>query len=210
MSKATRIFSRIVTVLLALTVLPNLYFNALIYFRIDPGVGETLWGDELSISMFGPGGLYNGLLDTIKSGSGGSLQSFLPLLRPAIIAGILLALAALTLVAIAVIAAVSNKKIPILALCAVGVAFVIGAYASFGNFAEAVTDPSFSIINLLGEGFLVSLIGSFLQPEVLMLRLVGAVSMTLVIFGAVAVWTGAFLLTTPKSEKPVKKEKKRP
>jgi hypothetical protein len=197
MSKASRILCRVVTALLALTVLPNLYFNGLVYFEIDGGL-PALLGDTLSISQFGPGGIWQ---DLLRGGRGGSqtLHELLPLLRPAMVAGALLALAALCLVAVAVIAAVSNKKIPLLFLCGAGIVCVIGAYISFGRFANAVTSPDFHILGVFGENILVSLIGSILNPTVVTLHLTSGVSMTLVILVAVIVWNLAFWVTTPKT-----------
>ena len=199
MSKPARVICRIGTALLALSALPNLYFNSLIYARADPGIGNADWHDWISLSWFGPGGLWSGTI-RFDGESGGKLGEYVPLLLPALIAGGLLILAALALVAVAVIAAVSNKQLPQLILCGVSAVLIIGAYISFGRFAGAVTAPDFDLMGLFGEGFLTSLLGTFLHPQVLILRLDSAVSMLLVICGAVAVWIAAFKFTAAKGE----------
>ncbi len=198
MSKTGRIINRAVTVLMALAVLPNLYFNGLLYIRVDPGMGDFLWGDSFSIADFAPGGIFNGV---IRFDGGGTPSEHLLLLRPAIVAGVLLALAALVLVAIAVIAAVSNKKLPVLILCGVSAALIIGAYISLGKFAGRVMAPGFELMQLLGENTLTSILGAFVHPEVLMVRFSGAVSLMLVICGAIAAWTAAFQFTAPREAK---------
>ncbi|MDR1928068.1 MAG: hypothetical protein LBQ33_05465 [Oscillospiraceae bacterium] len=205
MNKVNRIICRAGTVLLALTVIPNMIFNTLIYIVIDPGLGEKspmMWGESISIAyachMLGPGGPLEGI---VKAPEGDVSAVLFDLLRPAAWAGILIALAVLLLLAIAVIAAASNKKLPLLILAGLGIVSVAAAFFLFGKFVDAVQAPDFNLVSLLGDGMLTTLLGAFLKPRVDTLQLSKGISMLFVIFGAVLVWVGGFIVTTPRELK---------
>ncbi|MDR2647074.1 MAG: hypothetical protein LBB67_03005 [Oscillospiraceae bacterium] len=205
MSKVARAICRIGTALIALMVVPNMIWNTLVYMVIDPGLGEespALWGEELSLSylyqLFGPNGPFHG---AIQAPEGGFSSDLFLLLRPALVSFTLIALAVLVLLAIAVIAIVSNKRKVILILAACGFPLMGAANLAFGVFANKVLAPEFNLLNLLGTGTLTGILGMFVDPQVVVMDLSRGVSTLILLFGLILLWIGAFELTKPKKEK---------
>ncbi|MDR2524831.1 MAG: hypothetical protein LBC83_01340 [Oscillospiraceae bacterium] len=198
MSKLACIICRAGTVLIALAAIPNIFFNGLLYARVDLGLGDTLWGDVFAIADFLPGGVWHGLLNGETSGA---LEGAMPLLRPAIAALCLVAATVLLLLAVAVISAVSNKRKLVLLLGGLGFLALTAAYICMSGFEKTVTAPDFSLLDYFGQGFLQSIFMAVLRPAVLMVRFAGAGAMLYVLLGAVLVWNGAFVVTSAPARK---------
>ncbi|MCL2106018.1 MAG: hypothetical protein FWH26_03010 [Oscillospiraceae bacterium] len=200
MSKAGKIISRVGGVLLALTVVPNILYNSLLYIVVDLGLGDNapLWGEEVSIPFIR-------LITGAGTGTGGGGDGwkdivFSPQLRLGVIAYGLVALSVIVLLAAAIVNAASGKALPTLIITGAALALLAAGYIVFGQFAQRLMSPEFSLISLFGENTLLDILGMFVQPSVQVLRLGKGIALLALIEVAFALWTTAFWVTGPGKE----------
>jgi hypothetical protein len=136
----------------------------------------------------------------VKAPEGGLTTDQIDVLRPALWAGIFLGLALLLVLAIAVVAAVSNKTTPLLVLAGMSALLLLAAYIAFGRFSATLLAPDFNLLSFFGSGVILSLVGAFVHLTVDVICLDKGVSMLFVILGALVIWTAAFIVTADKEK----------
>lgn len=189
-----KIVYRIVTAVIAICIVPNMMYNTLI--RLVFSAGENLVEENMSvmklIDYFSKDGMLHGLLE--KSSDTEITDALRNLLTPAIISGVLLVLAILVCLAIFVIAIIKPMQKTTLVLSGSGIILTIASIITFNKcVGTPLVDGSVSISDIIGGGIVSTIIQLFSGIE--LLQLGTAAIMTAIIFVAIAVWTGAYVLT---------------
>ncbi|HOO26318.1 MAG TPA: hypothetical protein PKW24_06865 [Clostridiales bacterium] len=209
-----KIVYRIVAALLALAIIPSVYFLSFLYYSFDAAlvyvadevyvkdVIEMVKDDTESIKKF-------------FSGDGNFLSSHgAQQIKPSLISfAVFFTLALLLSIVIFFFAVFSNKRILITGLGGLGLAFMGAAYLSFGKLADLLTSgkvPLSSFFDTEGFSFLIKMgiqmAGGLMGLKTL--RLTSAPLIITLLFAAIVVWGLAFILTEDDKEKAERKLKK--
>lgn len=200
-----KVVYRVVCALLAIAVLPVMFFQPLVRIVYSPAsvhVEETV-SIQKAIDLFSDGGLLSGLLsgdDGSKFVMTDSLKSLMPAL---ITTGVFLVISIVLALVIFFFAALSNKKKLILILSGAGFLSTIGAFIAFGQASSPITSGEMPITSLVDMGILASIISSFVNID--LVQLSSAAVLLIIIFVVICVWSLCFILPElGEQEKPVR------
>ncbi|MCR4615933.1 MAG: hypothetical protein K5756_07290 [Clostridiales bacterium] len=201
-----KIVYRIGAALLALCIVPNMLYKALIrlvytmskngvevklsILKMKSGKGEA----DFSIveDLLSKDGMLHDLISNM-SGKGVN-EALKPIIPYGIASGVLLALAVLVCLAIFVINVIKPMQKTTLILCGCGLLLNIAAMIAFNRgFAGPLVDGTISVSDIIGGGIFGLLASMFTGIDIIQLST--AATLNNVIFTAIAVWTAAFLLT---------------
>ena len=157
-----------------------------------PGVGV-----EESLSLYNIYQIYNGdhyLSGMFKNSSGPFMwpEALEPLNGRLIAFAVFFALTILIALFILIWSICSSKRLPVILAAVGGIVSTIIMISCFNSAAGELTSGAISLISLFSEGLITDLIGGYIGVDTLMLG--GFQSGFIIIFVAIIVWTGAFML----------------
>lgn len=199
-----KIVYKTVAALLALSVIPIAIYAKMIQFVGSISVSENYVGEHMS--LYDIYELFFGKHAIFHPSKGMEMSDKVKATMPWLItSGAFLAAALLVGIAAAVVAVCCRKKLPTLILSAVGCMTVIGLFRAFKAFAAPYLDGTISLddLGILGENFLSTIASSLFKLEILQISSAGFLMFGA--FGALLLWTGAFMLVEIGETKPVKK-----
>ena len=187
-----KIVFRVITALLALTIIPAAIYLPLVKIVASTSLMEYGVGEEISISELGN---YVKAEDIQKlfSGENEMTEAIKSLIAPLVCFAVFFILAMIMSLVVFGFALCSNMKKTILFESLGGVALMIAAIVSFSKAANLIIDGTVSVKELLGGGFLSGIISLFV--DISTLHLASAPFIMIVSFVVIIAWTGAFLMT---------------
>ncbi len=193
---ASKIVYRVVTALLALCAFPVAIFSPIVHVVGEVSITDSYVYDDLSLwrvytMFFGKDSTFSGFAEGARLAE--NVQAVIPKL---ITSGCCLAAALLLALAIAVVAACSNRKLVHIILAFAAVGSVIAMFVVFNDgFAKPFTDGTIAVsdLGLVEWGIINSLLDAFVSVKVLQITSAGF--LLVFVFAAVLMWTLAFMLT---------------
>lgn len=199
---------RIVNALLAAAVFPVTLFLDTFFIQVSPSIGSK--GVEESINLKRIIDIFSGndRLSTflLKDGSFTWPEAFAPVTGRLIAA--IAALAVILVIAIFIIvwSCCSKKGLPVIIAAVLGIISCIVMIACFNSAAAEFTSGAISLASAFGTGLLTTLIGGFFGVDTLILG--GFQNGLIIVFIAIIVWAGAFMLVDLGADDAEKEEKK--
>ena len=204
-----KIVYKTVVVVLALSVIPIAFFTPMFQIVGQVTIGDNYIGEHLSFYdlyklFFSKDSTFEGFGDYKMTDE---VRATMPWL---ITSGSFLAAALLLGIAMAVVAIVCRKKLPVLFLSIAACLSVFGLFRSFSAFAASYLDGTINIAKLgfMEEGILEAIVSALVK--IVLLQISSAGFLMFGAFAAIFLWTGAFLLVEwgepeEKEKKPAKK-----
>lgn len=199
---------KVVNALIAAAIFPVAIFLDFIFVQIGTtdsaqsifelfGTDYSGVGVEQSLSLYNIYEIYKGdhyLSGMFKNSSGPFMwpQALEPLNGRLIAFAVFFALSLLIALFILVWSICSDKRLPVILAAAGGIVSSIIMIACFNSAAGELTSGAISLVSLFSEGLLSNLLGGFVGIDTLVLG--GFHSGFIIIFVAIIVWTGAFML----------------
>jgi len=201
-----KVVYRVISALLALAILPVMFFQPLVRIVFSPTdvlVEETV-SIKKAIDLFTGDGLFSGL-----TGDGGfvmtdALRGRMPALITTVV---FLAVSVLLAVLIFFFSALSNKKKLITILAGSGLLTTIAAFIAFGNAVSPIVSGEIRIADLFDVGIIASIITSFVNIEIIQLS--SAAILMAVLFTAIGIWGLCFIMPDLGEEKKLPRKQKK-
>ncbi len=187
---------RIVNALVAASVFPVAIFVDLLLFRVSTSFVDAGLEESISIKFIidvitGKETLWHDLI--MKNSNGFSWPSALdPIKGRLITCAVCFVLAIVACLFIIVWSCCSNRRIPVLVASAGGLISTIVMTVCFNSAADLIVNGTINLFEVFSGGWFVSLVGSFVSVDKLMLG--GMQNGFIFIFIGLLVWTGAYYL----------------
>ena len=208
---------RIVNALLAAVVFPAALLQEFVLFRlstsiVEVGLEETLTLKQIIGFFLGTERLMGFTYDDIKSPGAFEFPKALDPVKGYLIATVVaFALALVAAIFIIIWSICSNKRIPVIVSCVLGIAAVIVMNSCFNSAVAPIVEGSINVVSLFSSGLIASLLGKAVFVDTLCFA--GFQNGIIIAFIAILLWTAAFYVveigdTEEASSKKAKKSKK--
>lgn len=186
-----------VTALIALAVLPVLYFLPLFQYRVKSpiltviGAGTNYMGDAVSLSSISELGQQLGQYS--GGGNSGTLTTALKgMMTPLIVCAVFFILVVLTAITCAVLAFACKKKYPACCAAVFGIAFTNMYTGAMNAIIQPLADKSTTLANIIGQWWVTFV------ADLEFIAIGNAQNFVYVLFAGVLLWSAVYTVTEPK------------